>query len=209
MQFSWLLALTCCGIFLFSGQAIGQDEEKKPITALELSRLMTGWEKEVRGRANKDDKLKVLVKKHPLAILHCDRMNVPDIARQSGFSFVHGSAVEAVHRCATEIIFTGEPGPYLKIVPSKCFLVRLSKTDFEKDIDPGKITIDDPEIMTDGVIPLEGDVFLLRVRDSANDFFVAFQVVAIDPDWKYVSFVWRVLPGGRPIVRKFPFSSKT
>jgi hypothetical protein len=40
-----------------------------------------------------------------------------------------------------------------------------------------------------------GHVYLEQVRDQVgNDFFVLFQVVAVDRDSRYMAFVWRRLP---------------
>ena len=77
-------------------------------------------------------------------------------------------------------------------------VVDLGKTDFEKDPDPAKISIDDPGVMIMLATAVPGHVYLERIRDNrGNNFYVIFQVVAVDPASRYMAFLWRKLPGGR------------
>ncbi|MSU80196.1 MAG: hypothetical protein EXS16_19150 [Gemmataceae bacterium] len=70
--------------------------------------------------------------------------------------------------------------------------------------DPSKITVDHPGIVPGGEInAVEGEIFLQRVRDDkGNDFFVIFQIVAVDPYSRYMAIIWRPLPGGKRVVMK-------
>jgi hypothetical protein len=41
-------------------------------------------------------------------------------------------------------------------------------------------------------------VYLERVRDDrGNNFYVLFQIVAVDKESRYMAFLWRKLPGGK------------
>ncbi len=49
-------------------------------------------------------------------------------------------------------------------------------------------------------LAIAGHVYLEHVRDElSNDFFVLFQVIDVDPQSRYVAFIWRKLPGGKRV----------
>jgi hypothetical protein len=75
-------------------------------------------------------------------------------------------------------------------------LLDLGGTDFEKNTDLSKITIDQA-VTTAETKAIEGHVYLERVRDGANDYCVLFQIVAIDSEGRYMAYIWRELPGGK------------
>jgi hypothetical protein len=50
---------------------------------------------------------------------------------------------------------------------------------------------------------VEGHVYLENVRDErGNNFFVLFQMIAVDKESRYMAFVWRRLPGGKTVKRE-------
>ena len=52
------------------------------------------------------------------------------------------------------------------------------------------------------MLAVEGKVYLERVRDTeGNNFYVLFQVIAVDKDSRYMAFLWRKLPGGKVVKR--------
>ena len=77
-------------------------------------------------------------------------------------------------------------------------IVDLGRVDFEKDPNPKEITFGTQGIKGSPALAIEGHVYLERVRDDApgNDFYVMFQVVALDPFDRYIAFIWRQIPGG-------------
>jgi hypothetical protein len=83
-------------------------------------------------------------------------------------------------------------------------VVDLGKVDFGKDPDPAKISINHPGVFPSVAKAVQGHVYLEHVRDDqGNDFYVLFQIVAVDKDSRYMGFLWRKLPGGK-VVKKVP-----
>jgi hypothetical protein len=77
------------------------------------------------------------------------------------------------------------------------FAVDLGTADFEQELEPGRISIDGRRVFAADVPTVEGHVYLERVHDSrGNDFFALFQIIHVDPQGRYVAFLWRKLPGG-------------
>jgi hypothetical protein len=87
-------------------------------------------------------------------------------------------------------------------VGAQNLVVDLGKWDFEKDPALNEISIDDSRVCTVMCTAKEGHVYLERVNDSlGNDFSVLFKVVALDPQSRYMAFVWRKLPVGAKAVK--------
>jgi hypothetical protein len=115
---------------------------------------------------------------------------------------------EKLHHNQVEVLFHngGDPLTFMfnMVVGQQNLVVDLGPIDFEKDPKPAKISIDDPRIISGQAKAVAGHVYLERVRDSrGNNFYVVFQVVAVDPGSRYMAFLWRRLPGGK-VVRPWP-----
>jgi hypothetical protein len=80
-------------------------------------------------------------------------------------------------------------------------VVDLGKVDFEKDPDPKKISLGTAGVQCSWATAIEGHAYLERVRDdfAGDNFYVVFQVVAVDPHGRYMAFLWRRLPGGKVV----------
>lgn len=67
-----------------------------------------------------------------------------------------------------------------------------------------KISIDDHSVLSTYVEKaVVGRVYLERIHDDlGNNFYVLFQVIAVDKDSRYMAFVWRRLPGGKIVKRR-------
>ena len=121
----------------------GADEEKpKP--------RMKEWEQEVRNKIAKDEKLKALAAKHPLVLLHarypyadagCTADKLPSASimkppTQKGtgedVQFLWGNG--GIENTITTNVWVGQQN----------LVVDLGKVDFEKDPEPGRISIDHP-----------------------------------------------------------------
>jgi hypothetical protein len=169
------------------------DEEKKPVPP------MKEWKKEVDQRIAKDDRLKKLAAKHPVALLH-SRSQYAKGGRlgMSAFSFLFETADDKAHGNFAEMIFNGGRKPLIIASGRSCLIVDLGETDFEKDPDPKKISVTHPGFSPSEAEAKEGHVFLERVRDElGNHFYALFEVILVDPDSRYVAFFWRKLPGGK------------
>jgi hypothetical protein len=165
-----------------------------------VEQLTKHWEKEVRTRLEKDDKLKTALK-HPLVILHSRALYAQGDYKRSAFSFIHESADETKHGNDVQLLFHngGTPNTFVvnMVVGQQNLIVDLGKTDFAKDPDPAAINIDDRRVVGGAAHAREGHVYLERVRDGrGNSFYVLFQIVAVDRESRYMGFIWRKLPGG-------------
>ena len=77
----------------------------------------------------------------------------------------------------------------------------LGTVDFDKNPDITKIGA--KKWSSDVCTAVEGHVYLENVKDDrGNDFFVLFQVVAVEKEAKYFAFVWRRLPGGKVVKQR-------
>jgi hypothetical protein len=148
------------------------------------------WEQIVRKGIAKDAKLKALAAKYPLVLLASELGE----GRHSNFSFVHENGERE-----WQLWFAGGKDENFRLVGHPwSFVVDLGEQDFEKNPDPEKITIDHPGLSGYGGVAKEGRVYLQYVHTQrGSDFYVVFQVVAVDPDGRYLAFLWRPLPGGK------------
>jgi hypothetical protein len=164
----------------------------------ELEKLMKGWEKDVRKEIEKDDKLKKLVAKHPLVLLHSRSIYFDADPDKSSYSFIYKTNDGKKHGNWSQIAFGAGSGRFsLRVCDERRdLLVDLGKTDFEKDADPKKINVTHPGLGPRERDAEEGHVYLLRVRDDiGNNYYVMLKVVAVDKRAQYMAFVWRMLPG--------------
>jgi sulfur relay (sulfurtransferase) DsrC/TusE family protein len=199
-----------------ASRALADRKEKKlPVPP------MKEWEQDVRKLIAKDEKLKALAAKYPLVILHSRQFYARGPYKESAYSFIRETSNPEKHENRVQLVFHN--GGYEKSLTTNLSLhqqnlvVDLGKEDFEKNPDLTRITIDHPGL-ADGVISVtEGHVYLERVRDKleraqdklergpdkdGNNFYVLFQVVALDVDGRYIAFLWRRLPGGKVLDRQ-------
>src|SRR5262249_49028442 len=80
----------------------------------------------------------------------------------------------------------------------------LGTVDFEKNPDLAKVAADKKvPWSSDSCEAVERHVYLENVKDDrGNNFFVLFQVVAVEKDGKFVAIVWRCLPGGKVVKQR-------
>ena len=130
--------------------------------------LLKQWEKDVRQRMEKDPKLKDLVAKYPLVLLHSRHIFQRWGYEQSSFSFNHETADPEIHRRDAQLCFHN--GGYRNsiqswlVVGQQNLVVDLGTADFSTDPDPRKISIDDHRILADGGKAAEGHVYLDAAR---------------------------------------------
>jgi tetratricopeptide (TPR) repeat protein len=165
--------------------------------------LVEGWEKSIRSQLAKDSDRKALVSKYPLVVLHSRRYAGGGYLR-SAFSFLYETADEATHRNDVQLLFDNGQRNRLfdinMVTNQRNRVADLGRADFGRDPDPRRV--DKKAWHSDQVKAFEGHVYLEHVRDTnGNDFFVVFQVLAVDKDSRYVAFVWRRLPGGKTVLR--------
>jgi hypothetical protein len=166
---------------------------------------MRRWKRATEEDIAQDPALKALAAKYPVVLLH-SRRYAGGRYGQSAYSFNYGTADEAKHYNDVQLLF-GNGGAqstfnFNLAGGQQNLVVDLGKADFEKDPDPSKISIDQPGVDSASAKAVPGHVYLERVRDDrGNNFYVLFQVVAVDPDSRYVAFLWRRLPGGKMVKR--------
>lgn len=182
-----------------------QQEEKPAIPSLKE------WEADVRKRMSKDDKLKRLATKYPLVILCSRQLYAGGHYGQSAYSFVLETSDPKKHQNRVQIVFHngGHDRSFQTnlAINQQNLVVDLGKVDFEVNPTLGKISIDHPGLGHDCVAASEGHVYLERVRDrletdlgkDGNNFYVVFQVVAVDSRSRYMAFLWRKMPGGKVV----------
>jgi hypothetical protein len=163
------------------------------------------WEQNVRKRIDLDKRLKALAAKHPLVMLHSYQIYFDIGYNQSAFSFIYETSDSPKNWNDVQLLFHGRAERTMGINPQggqKNFVVDLGKEDFEKNPDPTQISIDHPGLTGAHVTAAEGHVYLERVRDQrGNNFYVLFEVVAVDGEGRYMAFLWRKLPGGKVVKR--------
>ena len=167
-----------------------------------LKDLLKQWEKEIRAQLKEDDGAKKLAARYPLVVLHSRSLYAGGDYKFSAFSFISESNDQKVHGNDVQLQFDngGQKRTFQwnMLGGQENLVVDLGKTDFEKDPEPARISIDDPGVMTSETRAVPGHVYLERIRDGrGNNFYVVFQVVAVDPASRYMAFLWRKLPGGR------------
>jgi hypothetical protein len=176
------------------------EDKKQPV-----DRLLQQWEKEIKGRLKKDAKLKALAAKYPLVVLHSRARYAGRDYKRSAYSFIYESAAEDAedkHRNNVQVLFHNGGNPntfqFNMQVGQQNLVVDLGKAKFGRNPDPAKISIDQAGVLSGAAKAVEGHVYLERVRDDrGNNFYVLFQIVAVDKDSRYMAFLWRKLPGGK------------
>jgi hypothetical protein len=149
--------------------------------------------------------LKKLVAKHTLVHLHSRRYAGGGYL-ESAYSFIYENTLGSKHRNDVQLLFDNgrrdKAFGVNMLGGQKNRIVDLGMADFEKNPDAAKIGAADKIQWQsdDSCKAAEGHVYLENVKDdNGNDFFVLFKVVAVEKDSKFVSFVWRRLPGGKTV----------
>ncbi len=177
---------------LFGAQAQGE-----PVAELK------DWQQAMRQRVSTDKNLRRLADKYPLVVLHSAKYypNARGRHARSAFSFNHETSDPEQHGHDVQLAFgRGAPRAFdiNMQLGQQNLVATLGKVSFEKDPDPTRIYIDNLDVLTTEILAVEGHVYLERMRDvRGNDFYVVFQVVAVDPDSRYIAFLWRKIPGGK------------
>lgn len=187
----------------------------------ELVRLTDEWKEQVREKISKDESLKRLTAKYSFVLLQSRFFN-NTYRRWSGYNFIYETndmrallarnpKLQVHARDEAHLVFDNggnfwRPTFDITTQDQQNLVADLGNIDFEKDPDPKAIDIDSERgsWFGDRVEAIEGHVYLERIRDSAgNRFYVLFKVIDVDPDSKYMAFIWRRLPGGK-IVKPEP-----
>jgi tetratricopeptide (TPR) repeat protein len=197
-----------CKAYMGASYYSNYNAEKRRDIERELSETVTyvllGWKETVKEKIDKDAALKTLVSKYPLVHLH-SRRYAGGSYLQSAYSFIHESTDANKHLNDVQLLFDDSHRAQmfgLKMVVGQANRVaELGLVAFEKNPDPA--TIGKKQWQADECKAVDGHVYLENVKDDrGNDFFVVFKVIAVDKESRYVSFVWRRLPGGSVVKRK-------
>lgn len=179
----------------FLARAFASDEK------IDVKPLLESWEKQVRKRINKNDKLKALAAKSRLVVLHSRRIFAKGDYLHSAYNFLFETSDPQKHGNYVHLLFhNSRPNTFQfnRLNSDDNLLVHLGTADFAKDPDPRKISIDEPGVLGgDTAEATEGHLYLLRIRDDMANFYVLFQIVAVDKNSHYMAFLWRKLPGGK------------
>jgi hypothetical protein len=166
--------------------------------------LLAGWDKTVRSKLARSGRSKALMDRYPLVLLHSGRYGACSYLR-SAYSFLYGSADEARHHNNVQLWFDNRLAHncnfLVNMLPNSTNEVAdLERADFRHDPDPRRVPPNSWSTCEETAV--EGHVYLEHVRDTdRNDFYVVFQILAVDKDSRYVAFVWRRLPGGKMVLR--------
>jgi tetratricopeptide (TPR) repeat protein len=169
-----------------------------------IARLLSDWQEVVRKKADADPVMRKLASDYPMVLLHSRRYAGSGYF-QSAYSFVYGTAEEEKHGNDVQLLFdNGRRDSTLQfdmLVGQHNRVADLGEADFRKDHDPAKVPKSgNRSWQVEHCRAAEGHVYLEHIADDrGNNFFVVFQVVAVDRDSRYVAFLWRKLPGGKVV----------
>jgi len=165
--------------------------------------LMPTWEKAVREKIAKDPALAALARKYPPVILHSRRFAGGGYL-QSAYSFIYETANPEKHGNDVHILFDNGPG-------ERTFQINMLTNQKNTAADLGNVDFEVNPVLTkrgaerggsDQLLAVEGHVYLEKVEDTnGNRLFVLFKIVAVDPQSRYMAFIWRRLPGGKVVRR--------
>lgn len=164
--------------------------------------LVSGWEKIVKAKIAGDTELKKLAEKYPLVVLHSRRFAGGGYLK-SAYSFKYETTQEEKHGNDVDVLFDNGAGEKTfqinMFVGQKNRVLDLGAVDFAKDPDPNKLGTKEMNAwQKDSCKAVHGHMYLEKVEDDRrNEFFVVFQIVAVDKDSNYMAFFWRRLPGGK------------
>lgn len=164
--------------------------------------LLAQWTELVKAKVAAEPVAKALSEKHSLVVLHSRRYAGGGYFR-SAFSFLYETSDPDKHYNDVQLLFDngGVPKRFtLNMVGNQeNRAADLGKVDFDKDPDPRDKQL---RWSNEEVEAKERHVYLYHAKDEhGNDFFVLFQVVAVDGDSRFTAFVWRRLPGGKVVKR--------
>ena len=229
----WVIINCCCAVALALICRVERDEasiaaaEKEKKTAIEKEGKtatknkdgkapgkivpdMKKWENDVREKIKKNPEFDKLAKDFPLVVLHSYSLFQKDGYGYSAFSFVHESSEPADFDGDPHLAFDWNRGVRKQIKINfhggqRHLIAILGKADFRKNPDPTKISIDDKGVTSSKIAAEEGVTYVEWVRDDlGNDFYAMFQILFVDPDSRFMAFVWRRLPGGAVVKKAEP-----
>lgn len=171
-----------------------------------IRQLLAGWQEAVRKKVDADPVLSKAASDYPLVLLHSRRYAGGGYYR-SAYSFLYGTAEEAKHYNDVQLLFdNGRRDRTFQLnmlVGQQNRAADLGAADFRRDPDPAQVpNAGNGSWQAQECRAAEGHVYLENVADDrGNNFYVLFQVVAVDRDSRYVAFLWRQLPGGKVVRR--------
>jgi hypothetical protein len=192
--------LQCSILALLAVSSSGVPLDAAPDDAKESEARQRGfeaWKNLVEERIAAEPGLKALAVKYPVVHL----CSVSFLDDHSGYSFILETADRGKHRHHVQLRFHngGDPKSFdvNPMIHQNNLFIDLGKIDFEQDPDPKRFHPKDHWLRTRGIAS-EEHVYLVRIQDArGNHFHVLFQVLAMDRKSRYLSFVWRKLPGGQ------------
>ncbi len=168
--------------------------------------LLAGWSKTVTAKIEKDATLKELAAKYPPVLLH-SRRYAGGRYLFSTYSFIYETAEEAKHFNDVQIQFDNGGADNTfdihMVVGQENRVANLSTVEFTVDPNPKAVGLDGTTKWESAEFKaIEKHVYLEHIKDNrGNDFYVVFQVIAVDPESRFVAFIWRKLPGGTVVKR--------
>src|SRR5262249_36546856 len=166
--------------------------------------LLPSWEKAVKEKIDKDPSSKKLAAKHSLVVLHSRRYASWGDYHRCCYSFKHETWEGRVHGNDVELQFDNNRVKTFDVNMlggQNNRVADLGAVDFERVLVPKKANFEDKKTwLPEDCKAIEGHVYLERIHDDrGNDFFVAFKVIAVDKDSRYMAFIWRRLPGEKVV----------
>jgi tetratricopeptide (TPR) repeat protein len=165
--------------------------------------LLAKWEKTAKVKFAEDPGSKKLADKYPLILLHSRRYAFGNYLR-SAYSFIHETSNEKQHGNDVQVLFDNDRVhqnnfQVRMVTNQRNRVIDLGNVEFDKESDPTKLAnLSKNQWCDDTCKAVEGNVYLEKVLDDrGNDFWVVFKVIVLDPDSRYIAFIWRRLPGGK------------
>jgi len=191
----------------YHGAAYDADAARNEIRRVKAQRewaemvndLLAGWDKTVRKSVEQDPALQKLAYIYPVVVLHSRRYGC-DRYIKSAYSFSRETRDQEKPNFIAQLLFDNGRAENTfgvnMVVGQENLVADLGKVDFEKVTIPKKIDRKDRKVwLDDHCKAVKGHVYLQRLHDDrGNNFFVTFQVIAVDPESRYVAFIWRRLP---------------
>jgi RNA polymerase sigma factor (sigma-70 family) len=168
--------------------------------------VLPRWEKAVRKNVEADPALKALCGKYPIVLLLSRRYDGAGDYFHCCYSFIDETTDNDKCRNGVHLQFDNGGGDrtfHVNMVTNqRNTVVDLGKVDFKVDPNLANAPNYAEETGTQRHLAIDGHVYLEKVEDTnGNRFFVLFKVLAVDPESRYMAFIWRQLPGGRVVRR--------